>query len=182
LVPAGCCLAAIAITGMVKAYPRLYARYHETPHFAISDKPAPESSFELDIGTKEARIHLSSGWGLNEADEKVSWAWALGSRAYIHVPLRPGTANNMEITVTPVWAGDKTQAMTVGLNDHTLETVELKPGIGSYTVRLPGSLTRRVNKIDFRFKCWVSPVGLGGGLDYRPLAVRFFRIRFSPRL
>ncbi|MFC1836888.1 hypothetical protein ACFL2Q_19545 [Thermodesulfobacteriota bacterium] len=177
----GCCLAAITAIGLANKYPRLYAYYHGLPHFRLNEKPAPEDTIEINIGTEQGTEHMSPfGWGLNEAEGVTSWAWAIGPGAYIHVHLSPGMGYQMELTVAPLEVYNRVQAITVGLNDHTLGEVELKPGIGTCTVRLPAGLVKGVGKIDFRFRYWVTPLSLGASPDWRPLAVRFFRIRFMP--
>jgi hypothetical protein len=150
----------------------------------ILEKPLLKASvdlknYEIVFGTDAAEPFLGTGWGDNEQDKGVTWAWAVGNHASLFIPLRAGSAYRMEITGVPMKLRDRQQILSVHLNGTAIGSLTMADKPERYEVALPASLVREYNTVRLFFRHTASPAEIGEGRDTRPLAAAVLRVRFT---
>ncbi len=129
-------------------------------------------------GTKEADTFFGPGWGVDERDADDVWTWVIGKHAKLFVPLRPGIAYKMYLTVAPMTAPGLQQKASIGLNSMPMAAFALSEGYRTYEIILPSKAVQDLNRLDFSLDYAVSPASLGKAADTRKLSMALTKVRF----
>jgi hypothetical protein len=144
----------------------------------------------IDVGGDGDLGYLGSGWWAPERAD-VSWRWTVEPAAYLIAPLLPPIYLRapdvgdeagflLRFRGRPfVFPGGPQQTIDIDVDGQPIASVEMRPEISVYEVRVPRSALRRsLNEIRFRFAYNESPLDAGVSDDPRPLAVLFEAIEF----
>jgi arylsulfatase A-like enzyme len=136
---------------------------------------AQRESSRIDVGTSDARIHLTRGWS---ADEEwpggQTGAWSEGDESWLDFYLQETRALTLVLRGQPYDAGGgRQQVVTVTLNDAPLGTLALSGHRRRYEVVVPRSATREgTNRLRLAYAFTAAPAdGHAASRDTRRLAV-----------
>jgi len=136
-----------------------------------------ERDLSIDVGARDARPFLYSGFADDEGDERT-FAWVDGRQAEILLPRRSWRPALIEIVCQPnLPTGASTQQMSASLNGLVLGTTDLH--VGWQTVSLdapPRAWNIGANVLTLSFSSAVSPLEAGLSADARKLSVALDRV------
>lgn len=137
----------------------------------------------IDVGSKPARICLSSGWSGDEkwGNTNITFVWAEGLKSVVLLPLQNKTSLNLTVKCLPfIYDENTTQEMSICFNENFVSKWTLEPGWHEYEVSIPEKFTKSgINRLEFRYKYAESPKEHGMSNDTRELAVAFDWIRIK---
>jgi choline-sulfatase len=153
----------------------------ETVHDLAALFPVAEMRREvsgLDIGSREARASLVSGWSRNEVQDGMSFVWSQGEASAIEFFLSASRDLQVAIRCAPLPASGPAQTMRVEINGHGLGQVVMAPGMREYVIGLPRTaLVTGMNRLAFRYRTVSEPSPDNG---HRRLAVQWDALRLRP--
>jgi len=133
-----------------------------------------ESSF-IDVGTSDARIHLTRGWSVDEQwPGGQTGAWSEGDASWLDFYLQEARALTLVLRGQPYDAGgSRQQVVGVTLNDVPLGTLALSGMRRRYEVLVPKSATREgTNRLRLAYSFTAAPADRhAASRDARRLAV-----------
>jgi choline-sulfatase len=142
----------------------------------------PETRF-LDLGTREARPSLLSGWSVDELWQgKTSFVWAMGQEAALRFNRAAAEPFILYFRCRPfAVAGGMPQVVTILVNGAKVGLTRLAPEFRSYRLAIPGAVLRSgENRLELRFATSeMPPPGPGGRIEKRRLAVAWDWIGFG---
>jgi arylsulfatase A-like enzyme len=138
---------------------------------------ASETS-KIDFGTPEARSHLAAGWSgdRREAGRERSFVRTTGSRSILRFTVIEPRSLEVRFSCRPS-ARQRTEPiiLSISLNGHPLEFLELRPRLASYTITLPEEwLEAGENRLEFAYRSDQS----GPGSAERPPRVAWYLLEF----
>jgi len=105
----------------------------------------------LQFGDPAARDWMRGGWSADEAAGDTTYVWSDGPRSALQLALPGGQDVRMDFSCQPyLYPNSPTQTISIVLNGTSVQRVELRPGLQTYTVVLPGTSTRPLeNTLEF---------------------------------
>jgi choline-sulfatase len=127
----------------------------------------------IDIGTPEARPHLTRGWSVDEAHGGHTGAWSEGDESWIDFYLHEPRPLTLVLHGQPYPAGDgRPQTVSLVLNDAPLGTVAIAGNRRRHEVPVPESGTREgMNRLRLAYAAATLSDRGAGKRDSRRLAV-----------
>jgi arylsulfatase A-like enzyme len=142
----------------------------------------PETRF-LDLGTREARPHLLSGWSIDELwRDKTSFVWAMGSAATIGFTRFATDPFTLYFRCRPLdLAGSPPQEVTILVNGTRVGLSRLEADFQTYQVPIPSAVLRSgENRMELRFAHYrAEPPDPTGAPQPRRLAAAWDWIGFG---
>ncbi len=142
----------------------------------------PETRF-LDLGTREARPYLLSGWSIDELWQgKTSFVWAMGQAAAVRFFRSSPGPFTLYFRCRPfAAAGAAPQAIATVVNGTAVGLTRPGPDFQTYRLTIPGTALRAgENRLELRFAVSEAPpAGPGGAIERRRLAVAWDWIGFG---
>jgi arylsulfatase A-like enzyme len=138
---------------------------------------ASETS-KIDFGTPEARSHLVAGWSgdRREAGRERSFVRTTGSRSTLRFTVIEPRSLEVRFRCRP-GARERSEPiiLSISLNGHPLEFLELRPRIASYAITLPEErLEAGENLLEFAYRS----DQVGPGRVERPPRVAWYLLEF----
>jgi len=119
------------------------------------ERPQLPAAFAVDLGADEPRtaMALGEGWAGNEEIQGATANWAVAQGARLFLPSAGGAAYRLTMTALPFeYPGAGVQVVTLQINGHELEPVDMSAGWGQVSWDVPADLLRvGLNDLQFRF-------------------------------
>jgi len=135
----------------------------------------------IDIGTPEARRHLSYGWSHDERFEGHTFVWSIGWSSVIDFYLARPQTLTITLRGKPLAPLPQPQEVSVLANGAEVARIVLPPGLQERRVVVPAeNLQAGINHLTLLYGQVHAPKDiLEGNRDSRPLAVAWERLRFE---
>ena len=118
--------------------------------FPLADTEAEQPV--LDLGTKEARDRLVSGWGHDERTEQITFVWGIGDQSELRWYLSRPMDVAMFLRGLPYTEGNRTQKVTVVVNDQPVGEITLAKDLRGYVLQVHrASFVAGWNRIVLRY-------------------------------
>ncbi len=179
LIGTGIAAASIAlalVAGQARSLPpKAYDFIEEFPTAAVRTETA-----EIDFGTAAARPHLIDGWSHDERNQQYSFVWGTGDHSTLVWFLIEPRDLTLRFRCWPLAAKSRRQTITVAVNEQTLQTIELGPRGGTYSVPVPAEALRPGdNRALFGYAYHRTEQDPQAAGDLRPLAVAWDWLRLE---
>jgi choline-sulfatase len=149
---------ALAVEHLERSVPAGPVEYDFVARFSHADA-LRETSF-IDIGTPDARTHLTRGWSVDEEwPNGQTGAWSEGDVSWLDFYLQEARALTLVLRGHPYDLGNhRQQVVAVTLNDAPLGTLALSGKRRRYEVAVPESATREgANRLRLAYAFTAAP-------------------------
>jgi arylsulfatase A-like enzyme len=135
-----------------------------------------QPSVTLRFDAEKLRTSGGQWWKVERPKTGEPFVWAGSKSVSLDIDLDGGRPFELSFRCRPYsWPGASVQEVGVVLNDVVMTTLELRPGMETYSVSLPArQIAHGSNRLEFRFDHVGRPMDCEeGSVDRRTLAVAF---------